>query len=675
MAAKIADGAETYLAALSQGLTPDPPLWVDAWAETFGRIPRGTAAEYGRYRVERTPYAREVLKCLSPSHPARRVVAKVASQLFKTQVGLMAIGAWMHRAPGNILVLEPTDRVAKRLSSRIDKTILETPELAAIVAKPRSRDSSNTVDVKEFDGATLYITTAGSAANLSEVPVRYVYGDEIDRWERNVDGEGSPRELAETRASTFGRNAKIYYSSSPTEEGSSEIDDLYRHSDQRVYEVPCPHCQTRLVLEWGQMRWEDDFTRAWYECPHCAERIEEQHKPAILAAGEWRATAKGDGETVGFHLNALYAPLGWTSWTQLAQQFVKASTTMERGDMEAMQVFYNTRLGLTWDVCTERVQADQLRALVEDFPLGIAPAGVLALTAAVDVQGDRLELLIIGWGEGMERWTVAQHVVPGDPTAGDTWRALDELLLTPIHNSHGIPMHIEAVAVDSGAYTQDVYDYARTRRRRRIGEGLTQSVLAVKGHPRPGRPIIATKPTKVDVTQRGTTLRHGTEVWIVGVDTAKDWLHPRMLMTSGPGGIHYSKQLPDDWFDQVTSEVKRARYVRGFRRHEWHKLKNAPNEALDLLVYNLALAYHLELHKRPPAFWERRRDRFTLAVGDLFGPSAVTPRKTDVTDHPVERPQWMGDPTPPAPRTQSPGARPRAAPSRAPRPRAGSFLR
>lgn len=425
------------------------------------------------------------------------------------------------------------------------------------------------------------------------------------------------------------------------------------------------------------MRWTEDQTAAWYECPSCSERIEERHKPAMLAAGEWRATAQGDGETVGFALNALYAPLGWTSWVQLAQQFVKALTALERGDFEGMQVFYNTRLGLTWDVCTERVQADQLRALAEDFPLGIAPAGALVLTAAVDVQGDRLEVLVLGWGEGLERWTVAQHIVRGDPTDAVTWRALDEILLTPIHNVHGVPMHLEAVAVDSGAYTQDVYDFCRTRRRRRAPfEGTQQAVLAVKGHARPGRPIIAQKPTKLDVNARGRTERWGVEVWIVGVDTAKDWLHPRMLMTSGPGGVHYSKGLPDDWFDQITSEVKRARYVKGFRKHEWHKLKGASNEALDLMVYNLAMAYHLELHKRPPAFWERRRDRLTPAVGDLFGPAAVTPPKPEAASAPETQPQGVANPTPQAARPAAPVAPPAPArgPVRAPSGRQGSFL-
>lgn len=74
----------------------------------------------------------------------------------------------------------------------------------------------------------------------------------------------------------------------------------------------------------------------------------------MLAKGEWRAHAKGDGETVGFNLNALYSPPGWTGWASLAKQFEKAKTAMSRGDLEPMQVFYNTRLAKVWTVPKSR---------------------------------------------------------------------------------------------------------------------------------------------------------------------------------------------------------------------------------------------------------------------------------------------------------------------------------
>ncbi|HBP1903145.1 TPA: phage terminase large subunit family protein, partial [Pseudomonas aeruginosa] len=188
-----ADGAAVYLAAYRRGLKPDPELWIDEWADEFQMIPADTgAAEPGKYHTDRTPYAREPMRCLSPLFPAKRVVTMIASQLMKTQVALNWIGGCIHMAPANILVLLPTEKLSKRVSGRIDKTIKAVPVLTARVAKARSRDSRNTLDTKEFEGGALYCASAGSASNLAELSARYVYGDEIDRWEMDVDDDGDP---------------------------------------------------------------------------------------------------------------------------------------------------------------------------------------------------------------------------------------------------------------------------------------------------------------------------------------------------------------------------------------------------------------------------------------------------------------------------------------------------
>lgn len=629
----VADGFSVYQASFAAGLQPDPSLWVDEWADEYMRIPRGNGSEAGKYRTARTPYAAEVMRCLSPLHPAKRVVAKVASQMFKTQVGLNWIGANIHLAPANILVLLPTDKLAKRVSSRIGKTIDEVPELRERVASPRSRDSRNTVDTKEFNGGTLYITTAGSAANLAEVPARYVYGDEIDRWDVSVDGEGSPIDLAETRASTFGRNAKFYYTSSPTEEGASAIDDLFRLGDQRRYHVPCPHCGHMHTFEHENLRFDDTLTRAWMVCPGCGDDISEDRKGEMLARGEWRAHAEGDGETVSFELSAFYAPPGWVAWLGLAKQYTKAKAALDRGDIEPMQVYYNTRLARCWDNVSERFKSEQIKGLAEPFPLGIVPERALLLTAAVDVQGNRLEVKTMGWSQGMERWVVNYHVIAGDPAEKATWVELDTLLKMPIRSARGRDMVIRAVGVDTGGHhTQEVYDFCR-KRKRRIVAGQEQRVLAIKGTSRPGRPVISSRPSLVDINLRGRIEKYGAELWMIGTDTAKDWIYNRMSLTSdGPGAIHYSEALPDEYFEQLVAEHKKVRYVKGYKVVEWHKKKSDRNEAFDLSVYNLAMAHHLELHRKPDAWWALIEHR--ARQGDLLTAVPAAAGDVDLPDAP-----------------------------------------
>jgi phage terminase large subunit GpA-like protein len=643
----IADGGVAYLTGFCKGLQPDPDLWIDEWADEYMRIPRGNGAEHGKYHTDRTPPAREVMRCLSPLHPAKRVVAMVASQLLKTQVGINWLSASIHQAPGNMLALMPSLGLARRLSGRIGKTIDEVPQLRERVAAPRSRDSRNTIDTKEFDGGTLYITTAGSAANLAEIPARYVYGDEVDRWEVSVDQEGDPVELAETRTSTFGRNAKIYYTSSPTIEGASRIATLFAQGDQRHYHVPCPHCGEFQTLEWENLWWPADFATATYVCKHCGSHIEEAQKSDMLLRGEWRATAQGDGETVSFTLSALYAPLGWVSWVSLAKQYAKAKDADDKGDPEPMQVFYNTRLARCWDNVKERTQPDELKARAEPYPLRTVPDGVVVLTGSVDTQDNRLELKILGWGEGMERWVVDYQVIPGDPATSEPWAALDEILKTPLRRSNGINMSIRAVAVDSGGHhTQEVYEFTRRRKYR--------LVFAVRGASKPGRPVVASQPSKVDITVRGRVEKHGAELWMVGTDTAKDWLHSRWKIADGPGGIHFSQDLPDDFYAQLCSERRLIKYVKGHKRTEWVKAKAERNEALDLSVYNLAAAHRLGLHKWRENDWERERMKVNPSQNDLFvAPQPIAP---------VQPGQPIGPVQPGAPLQRAPQAAPAAQP-------------
>lgn len=633
-----ADGAATYRAAYLRGLKPDPELWIDEWADEFQRIPKDTgAAEPGKYHTDRTPFAREPMRCLSPLHPCKRVVTMVASQMMKTQIALNWIGGNIHMAPANILALLPSEKLAKRVSSRIDKTIKAVPELRDRVAKPRSRDARNTLDTKEFEGGTLYCTTAGSASNLAELSARYVYGDEIDRWDVDVDSEGDPVELAEARGTTFGRKAKFYFSSSPTIKGASRIDDLFAISDQRRYFMPCPHCGEHQVLVWENLKWNEDYSRVDYLCsnPDCGALIEEHHKTDMLLAGEWRATAEGDGETVGFHLNGLYSPLGWLSWQSLAKQYDKAKRAMDRGDAEPMQVFYNTRLALVWDAAQEQTKAGELKARAEDYSLGEVPAKALILTCSVDVQHNRLEMLVLGWGVGMERWIVDFEVIPGDPSDERTWLLLDERLKARYRHASGVELAICATTIDSGGHHHDeVYQFTRLRRWR--------NVIAVKGASRPGRPVLAQRPSKVDVTWRGKTEKHGAELWIIGTDTAKDWIYNRYPFHEGPGALHFSRDLPDDFYDQAVAERKITRYVKGHKRVEWVKGKAERNEALDLLVYNLAAAQFLGLHRYRESEWSKLQS--AVAQGSLFAERVEQSAPRDIPDQPEVEPARPAQP-------------------------------
>jgi len=616
------DGYAQVLAAAIEALRPDPPLHVDAWAEEYAVVP-ASAARPGPFRFSHSYPARRIHQVLSPHDPCRRVVARVASQMFKTQTALNWIGSLIHLRPRNILALQPTDTLVRRFSARVAQMIRSSPVLHARVARAKSRSSRNTVQAKDFLGdATLYMHTAGSAANLAEVSACWIYVDEIDRLLLDVQGEGDPVELAEARAAQYGSRAKFFYTSSPSIEGASRIDSLFDKGTQERYHVPCPHCGHLHELVAENFHWQragkaesGRITRAWFTCPACGADIEEHHKAVMLpddAAGgkaRWVAASSGDGETVSFHLNAFYMPPGALGWLQLARQYASAQDLLGKGDPSAMQVFSNTRLAQSWRAAQSSSTAAQLQARAEDWPARVLPMAALVLTAATDTQDKRLEVQLHAWGPGLEHWVIDYIVLHGSPAEapevpGSVWQRLDEILQAHYLHASGARLRISALAIDAGGnHTQAVYNWGQARQR--------QGVVIIGGANRAGRPIIASAPALVDVTWGGKKRAGGAQRWAVGTDVAKDWLHARMALEAGPGAMHWHHGLPPDWFAQMCAEAPRLVHKNGRVRREWHKTPGARNEAWDLSVYNLAMAHKLGLHQWSALDWQRLRARIT----------------------------------------------------------------
>lgn len=621
----LADGYQAVLDAVARGMEPDPNLTVDAWSDRYMIIPKSTGSnEAGPYRTARTPHAREVMRALSDSHPAKRVVVMGASQMLKTQVGLNWFMASIHQSPSNFLWLVPTGKLQKRAASRIDKTIAAIPQINQRVAKPHSRDANNNNDIKEYTGGALYLATAGAAANLSELSVRRVLFDEIDRAKENVGGEGDPAELAEARQTTFERNRKTYYPSSPTIEGESVIAALYKRGTQREALAECVHCGHAQTLDFfdsiGGINFivSEDGQRAMYKCASCGGLHEEGDKTRMFAAGLWTVGQPGDGETESFNISGLFLPYGWVPWIALVRQYKIAKAKLDEGSQESMIVFYNTRLAKCWARDKETTRYDTLMQRAEPYKLGTVPAGGLVLTAAIDTQAYRLELKVVAWGEGMECWVVDYHVIHGSPAEESTWDKADELLKGRYRHASGAMLTISAAFVDSGgSNTQDVYNFTASRKRRNI--------FAIKGHSRPDRPILSSKPSLVDITWRGQTHKQGAQLWFVGPDTAKDYLQARWARASGPGTVHFSGDLPESYYKGLTAEYRTFDYKRGRKVSWWEQKKGEPNEPLDLMNYNLAAAYYLGLHKKNEHGWQALRNRVAPQTLDMFGEPALPP--------------------------------------------------
>jgi phage terminase large subunit GpA-like protein len=665
----LVDATPLILRAAAEGVLPDPALWLDQWAEEHVVIPKGGAFS-GPYRLAHTPYARRILQALSPDHTAGRVVAKIASQMLKTQVFICAALGWIDAAPANILALEPTDGLAKRLSARISKSIEACDKVKDKVAAPRSRDKRNTIDAKEFDGGTLYITTGGSDANLAEIPARYLFVDEVNReGYRTGATEGDRIKMAEARLTTYEGMSKAYFVSSPTKVGASEITKLFEQGTQEHYHVPCPHCGHlhELVLE--NFRWEieegtdDKVTRAWFVCPDCGAEIEESDKATMLpdetmgGRARWVATAPGDGETISVTLSAFYAPLGSIHWRRLAKELVQARAAKALGDKGPEEVFYNTRLGIDYDggEITSTVRELMARAAAERLPPRVVPERGLVLTMYADTQPNRLEVTTEAWGPGMEHWTVDHQIIWGSPTdppdtPGGVWQRLEELRRTPLPHASGALIRVSSYGIDSGgANTQDVYNYGSARE--------SVGCLVTKGENLRGRPIIPSRPTLQDIDWQGRRVEKGVKLWRLGTDTAKDWLFNRLQVESGPGAAHWHSQTTEDFFEQLLVEKPQIRWHKGRAIREYVKPNGARNEILDCAVGNLALAHHLGLHKWSDADWRRLRENLARTLGPP--PDAPTGAQPRARPPPARQPETPPPPpvAPPVQRAPAPAGR------------------
>lgn len=602
-----------------RGLRPDPTLTVSEWADRHRMLSQRAAAEPGPWRTERTPYLREIMDALSVSSPIERVVFMKGAQIGGTEAGNNWLGYVIAHAPGPAMAVSPTTELAKRASKqRIDPMIEETPALRRLVAPAKSRDSGNTVLSKDFPGGVLVMTGANSAVGLRSMPVRFLFLDEVDAYPADADGEGDPVALAIKRTATFARR-KILMVSTPTVTGVSRIEAAFEESDQRRFFVPCPHCGEFQTLTWNRVKWSDygiPPEEAVYECAACEQPIENHQKGGMLAAGEWRATAPGDGRTAGFHLSALYSPPGWFSWGEAARDFTECGRNPSR-----LKTFVNTTLGETFREAEAAPDWRRLFDRCEDWAEGTVPAGGLVLTAGVDVQKDRLEVEVVAWGRNRESWSIDYRVLYGSPQQPAVWRELDALLAHSFPHAAGGNLSILRLAIDTGYATPEVYAWCAKQ--------PADRVMAIKGVD--GATAAIGAPTYVDLNQHGRRIRRGARLWPVGTSILKGQLYGWLSLLSPldgeatPDGLcHFPKGRGEEYFRQLAAEQLIRRQIKGSApRLSWEKTRDR-NEALDCRIYAMAAAEAARIPRFTEAEW--RAAEIMAGVGRADESPADPPR-------------------------------------------------
>lgn len=583
------------------GMTPPDDLTVSQWAEAKRRLSAESAAEPGPWRTERTPYLREPMDAFTDPK-VRHIVMVAASQVGKSEFLNNCIGYIIDEDPGSILFIHPTTIDAQEYSKlRIAPMLRDSPALRQKIAAPKSRDSHNTILQKAYPGGILTMCGSTEAHALASKPIRYVFGDERDRWAMSAGNEGDPWDLAMARQTTF-YNAKAVEVSTTTIKNASAIESAYYTGTMERWNSKCPNCGEYHEIRWSDIRFEHEeiivahkktfkVGKVYYVCPGCgciASEAQMKRAPAKWIAENPEAYAQG---TRSFWLNAFVSQ--WASWESIVLKYLNAI-----GSTKKMQVVYNTCFGEPWEDRGDIEDEDSLLARREDYgkddngePVEL-PQGVLVLTAGVDTQDDRMEYEIVGHGHFGETWGIEKGIVMGRPDDDSTWNKLDEMVFDRVLRfQNGVGLRVSMSFVDEGGhFTQDV----RLQCRARIGK----KVFCIKGMPGQDKPYTAPpKKQKIIVRQIaiGTCWQYQ-----IGVDSGKEIIMDNLrVQTPGAKYCHFPKR--DDYgsayFTGLLSETKvydpnkkqpwSWKKIPGHERNEPLDCRNYANAAFRALPKNL----------------------------------------------------------------------------------------
>lgn len=498
------------------------------------------------------------------------------------------------------------------------------------------KGKEDTLKLKQFLGSVLHTLGGKAARAYRRITVSVSILDEASAFDLIVEKSVNPVEGARGRleGAAF---PKLIVGSTPRVKGIDHVETREQNAEAVMrYQVACQHCGVEHPLVWGGKKVAHGFKGGGmggdtgpvrHLCPHChgemtqAEYLRTYHEGAWVSdCGRFRYGADqqwrdGDGAPcraprhVAFVIWAAYSPQ--REWSDIVREFIEAKRKSDEGENGPLITFVNETLGELWEETFEKIEKHQLAQRAEAYRLGTVPMGGLVLVAGVDVQDDRFEAVVWAIGRGEEMWVVDYKVMTANPADERDWEALDGYLQTKFRHAGGQLIGIEAAAVDTGGhFTHQAYNFCRTRERRRI--------YAVKGDSQSGK-MVKGRASIQDVNWKGKVFKRGVKLWFVGTDTAKDLLYGRLQVPQpGPGYIHFSDDLPDEFYDQFSAESRMpVRTVRGVE-YRWVNPKRRRNEAWDASVYSIFCTHMLNLHMKTEKEWTRLEQIVQPLTADMF---------------------------------------------------------
>lgn len=553
----------------------------------------------------------------------------------KTLVAFVAYNI-AHRRRKQALWQPTDDDRDSFVKSEIDPVLDERDGVPAVrAARRQGKGAEDTIKYKAFRDSVAHFLGGKAARAYRRITVAVAMLDEWSGFDQQVEKSSDPGTLARGRLEGA-PYPKFIGGSTPRIKGLCHVERSRLAADADLrYNITCPRCGVEHPLLWGGkkvkhgFKWErgqPDTVR--HVCPHCHESISQGDylrnwvgawvciKTGLRYGADrvWR-DAKGEPvrppRHVAFMVWAAYSPQ--RSWADIVREFEEACTALEVGDSGPMQGFVNETLGETWELQGDKSDEHELQRRAERYDLHQVPAGALVLTAGFDLQGNRGELGVWGWGRGLESWAIDHHIIEGNPLAEEFWADVEAYMVRRYTQAwHGGSLGIDAISMDANYQTQAVLNFVRRMQGR-------MKVYAVRGEGDPKKPIKGPASSQ-DVTWRGQKWPNGVKLWQVGVKQAKDLLHGQLgIDQAGPGYVHTSDQLPREWYEQLTAEQRILVSTPTGTIERWVK-RRPRNEVLDTRNYALHAAYMLDLHRWTDRRWIQQ-EQAVQPPRDLFSPA------------------------------------------------------
>lgn len=600
-----------FMCRLTEALRPKKDLTISQWAEENMVFSQGTN-EPGKFDPDTMPHQIAIMDAITDPGVVE-VSVMSSAQIGKTTIELCGIGYYIDHETTTQMLVMPTIDDAEKLSKTKFAPMVSDVKALNKVLRVKSRDSNNTILLKQYPGGCLVISGANSPSSLAMLSTRIIWMDEIDRFPESAGTEGNPIRLAEKRANSYW-NKKFIKLSTPTRKGRSNIEEEFQKGTMERWSVKCPECGEFQTYDFKRVVFENPPVMV---CKHCGCKVPERKWKE--SEHKWIAEHPERKKRRSFWMNELGSPM--VEWEEIIQAFRDANKRMvEKHDIRDMIVFVNTVLGETWDdtmVDSEAVESDTIEKRAEMYDAEI-PEGVLMLTAAIDVQKDRLEVEVRGWARNYESWGIYYTKLYGDPIRDEVWNRLDEYLEQTFEFGDGRKLGIAGFAIDTGGWhTNRVYKWSKEQKQK------GKKCYAIKGYAgKDGIPLIYTK-TIVNITEE----RDGKKVVVdrtvlqnIGVNSGKEDITNRLKITEpGEGYCHFPKNedrgYDSEYYKGLTVEHKVEENVKGVIKEKWKKPSGARNEPFDLMNYNYATVELI----RPD--WDLLEDKLERGINYMERPT------------------------------------------------------